>query len=178
MDSFLILFLNTLANKYAPLGSAVILLAKYLPYALVALVFLLILLPTKKISGHLRLMLGFAVISGFVARFLIKPFIAFFYERPRPPIVLSGINNLIKYDSVASFPSGHMLFFFAVALVIFLYNKKFGWIFFTGAALVGIARIFAGVHWPSDILGGAILGICMAYILVWGIKKMNFIQIK
>lgn len=62
-----------------------------------------------------------------------------------------------------SFPSGHATFFFALAMSVYLYHKRAGTVLFVCAALISIARVLAGVHYPIDILGGAVLGILVVY---------------
>jgi undecaprenyl-diphosphatase len=70
-----------------------------------------------------------------------------------------------------SFPSGHMTFFFALSMAIYMYNKKWGIWFMAASLIMGIARIIAGVHYPTDILGGAIIGIIVGYFVTRLIKK-------
>ena len=75
-------------------------------------------------------------------------------------------------------PSGHATFFFALAFAIFYFLKydkrnaaakrKWNWLFMGGAVIMGVARVFAGVHWPSDILAGAVIG----FLSVFLIKKI------
>jgi len=52
-----------------------------------------------------------------------------------------------------------------LATLVFLYNKKLGIIFYILAVLVGVGRVLALVHYPVDILGGAILGIICGFIV-------------
>ena len=48
-------------------------------------------------------------------------------------------------------------------------DKKRGWIYLAGAALIGLARVAAGVHWPSDILAGAIVGLISFLVVEWAL---------
>lgn len=63
-----------------------------------------------------------------------------------------------------SFPSGHATFYFALATVAWYESRPIGALFFAAALLMGVGRITAGVHWPSDVLAGAVLGIGTAYL--------------
>lgn len=98
-----------------------------------------------------------------LARGIITEAIRFFYHSPRPFEALS-FSALIS-ESGSSFPSGHAAFFFALAMTVFYYGRRLGWWFFSFALVVGFARIFAGVHWPLDILGGAGVGILSGFLV-------------
>lgn len=74
---------------------------------------------------------------------------------------------LIPHANSASFPSGHATFFFAIGTVLYMYNKKAGVVFLAGSALIGVARILAGLHWTSDIVGGALIGVASGVLIVW-----------
>ncbi len=71
-----------------------------------------------------------------------------------------------------SFPSGHATTAFGVATVIAIWAWKADtkWLslsVFAWAALVGISRIYRGVHWPSDVLAGCLMGIAAGAIVHW-----------
>ena len=110
-----------------------------------------------------------AAIAVVIARGVLVPLIHVFYDRVRPLLALSLSHNLIV-DSGASFPSGHTIIMFALATAIYFYDRRFGWFLFVLGALVGIGRVAGGVHYPTDILGGAILGIIVGW-LVYSISK-------
>ncbi|OGM08732.1 hypothetical protein A2Z67_00530 [Candidatus Woesebacteria bacterium RBG_13_36_22] len=74
-----------------------------------------------------------------------------------PPLTLT-----IPFDS--AFPSAHSTAAFGLAVAIFLHDKKIGFLYLLGALLVSLGRIFSNVHYPIDILGGAVLGAFMALI--------------
>jgi undecaprenyl-diphosphatase len=111
-----------------------------------------------------------SIFAAFVARFGVKSIILLFYNRPRPFMDLPLTHKLISVNPVEnfqSFPSGHTIFLFALSWVVYSFNKKLGIFFIVCSAIVGMARIFVGVHWPSDILGGAVLGIIVGIGINW-----------
>ena len=116
-------------------------------------------------QSYYKGMLVIAFGSAVASRFIFVTLIRYFYYNPRPFMTLSGVNQLIDHETVSSFPSGHAAFYFALATGVYLYNKKAGYIYFVLAGLIGFARIFAGIHWPVDILGGAILGIITTFLV-------------
>jgi len=103
-------------------------------------------------------------LSAILARGIVSEIIRFFYYRPRPPIVLS-IQPLIPVPGSPAFPSGHATVFFALAMALFFISRRWGIWFFVSAVIIGVARVFVGVHWPLDIVGGAVIGIVCALIL-------------
>ena len=105
--------------------------------------------------------------SALMARFLFVAILRYLLYSPRPFLVLENVNRLMNHELESSFPSGHATFYFSLAMGVYLYNKKAGWIYFSLAGLVGVARIFVSVHWPLDILAGAMLGIATAVLFKW-----------
>jgi len=86
------------------------------------------------------------------------------FPRPRPFLVLPAHVLLASPPHDASFPSDHAAVTSAVAVAL-LFGGETGWglAALAGAALIGLARIAAGVHYPSDILGGMLVGaLCAA----------------
>lgn len=87
------------------------------------------------------------------------------FPTPRP-YVINQIPALINNPpSDSAFPSAHTALAFTIATSIFLLNKKWGIITYIIAIAVGILRTLALVHYPIDILGGAILGSTLAIII-------------
>ena len=80
------------------------------------------------------------------------------------PFIVQGLTPLtLTVPSDAAFPSSHTAMAFALAITVWLHDRKVGWIYLIWALFVGIARILANVHYPIDIWGGAILGIITAF---------------
>ncbi|TSC84421.1 MAG: PA-phosphatase-like phosphoesterase [Parcubacteria group bacterium Gr01-1014_17] len=168
MDASLFHTLNNLAGQSPVFDAAIIFLAKYFPYAVV-LAFLALLFYSGYAKREKIRIFWVTMFSVAIARYGITELIRFFYYRPRP-FVAYEIQPLFAEHSW-SFPSGHAAFFFALATSLYFYNKKWSACFFLAAILISISRIIAGVHYPSDILGGAFVGIAIAYVVCRITKK-------
>lgn len=81
-------------------------------------------------------------------------------QRPRPGVTHDDVNFVDGYKvaDYRSFPSGHTTGAFAIATVLSGQYPEYAPYFYTYASLVGISRIYVGVHYPSDVLAGAALG--------------------
>lgn len=104
-----------------------------------------------------------ALICGLVASYLI----GLGFYRPRP--FLSGLGEaLMSHRPSASFPSNHALIFSAYAFtLLFLRHYRSGMAVFVAGLIVSVARIYLGVHYPGDILGGFLLGAVSAMASLW-----------
>jgi undecaprenyl-diphosphatase len=127
-------------------------------------VVMLIIKRTRKIG----IALAVALIVGYVISTVgVKLFIA----RERP---FNTYGAILDEDSLLigapwgrySFPSGHALSSFSAATVLFCYNRKFGTAAIVLAVLIAFSRLYLYVHFPTDVIGGAILGIVIALISV------------
>lgn len=159
LDIKIFYFFNNLAGQSRLFDAFVIFSAKYFQYFLI-LIFLVLLYFSKYLKQEKIRILWVAVVSAVIARLGVTEIIRFFYHRPRP-FVAHQVHQLLS-DNEWSFPSGHSAFFFAIAAAIFLYNRKWGIGFFLMAVLINISRVIAGIHYPSDILGGFIVGAAVA----------------
>lgn len=96
-------------------------------------------------------------------------FISLFWKRPRPFIshsdsILAPITHGMYATSV-SFPSAHTFFSFAIATSVYLYgHHRLGGFLYVVAFLVAIGRIGTGLHYPSDTIAGALIGIIAGLI--------------
>lgn len=85
-------------------------------------------------------------------------------KRPRPFQKLEDINNLIAVPDKFSFPSGHTACAFIFSVIISSFHNELALYLYTWSTLVGLGRVSLGVHYPSDVLAGAIIGTLCAYI--------------
>jgi undecaprenyl-diphosphatase len=86
--------------------------------------------------------------------------------RLRPPLVYPEPRPLVPTPHTGSFPSGHSATAFACATVIAWVSPRLAVPAFVLAALVAWSRVYVGVHWPLDVLGGAALGVLVAIALL------------
>lgn len=83
--------------------------------------------------------------------------------RTRPYEVIQGLTLLIERQTDLSFPSGHTAASFAVAVIIYReLPHRYGIAALILAVSIGFSRLYLGVHYPSDVIGGALSGILIA----------------
>jgi undecaprenyl-diphosphatase len=80
------------------------------------------------------------------------------FDRARPPDAGIGVEGLVATPLDPSFPSGHTLTAFAAAAAVSYFHPRLRVPLFALAALVGLSRIYLGVHFSLDVLAGAALG--------------------
>ncbi|HZX37302.1 MAG TPA: phosphatase PAP2 family protein [Streptomyces sp.] len=88
-----------------------------------------------------------------------------FVERPRPFKDHDGLEVLISGKNDFSFVSDHATIAMAIAAGLFIANRKFGLVGLGLAALEGFCRVYMGVHYPTDVIGGFALGTAVALLL-------------
>jgi undecaprenyl-diphosphatase len=116
--------------------------------------------PAGSVAGVLwaGLAAGLALVANVPVRALV--------ERPRPFIEHPGsLDLLMDHQANGSFASDHATFTMAVAVGVFLVNRRYGFVAMGLAVLEGFLRMFVGVHYPTDILGGFALGTAVTLLL-------------
>ena len=118
------------------------------------------------------LLVGFALIGSLVVNNIILKNL---FARIRPYEVIEGLKILIEKPGEFSFPSGHTGSSFAAGVMLFLAcPKKYGVPALVLAFLIGLSRLYVGVHYPTDVLGGMVTGTLIA-VCIWNVyqKKMK-----
>ena len=150
--------LDPFMTVYTKLGDAGLLF--------IALGLILLLFKSTRRAGFSALC---AMIIGLVVvNFTIKPLIA----RERPWLVIEGFVNLVEEHDPNSFPSGHTNAAFAFALALCMSAPK-RWMKITAvcmAVVMGLSRLYVGVHFPSDVLVGALVGSLCGLAGAWVVK--------
>lgn len=103
-----------------------------------------------------RWMVAEALISACIAMGFSAVLGHFFY-RDRP-FVTHAVLQLINHPANASFPSDHAIGAFVIATTIWLFRSKDGKLWLAIAALIALSRVWTGVHYPLDVLAGAVIG--------------------
>ncbi|MHB1688141.1 MAG: phosphatase PAP2 family protein [Ignavibacteriaceae bacterium] len=113
------------------------------------------------------------LVSDQVAAKIIKEI----FQRVRPCNALPDARTPLGCNGTFSFPSNHAVNNFAAAVFYYMLFPKLKWALFITAALIAISRVYVGVHYPSDILGGAIIGSAFGYLFgLAALKTDEYLQ--
>lgn len=108
-----------------------------------------------------------AALSAFALELLLYYLIKKNVRRPRPFRRLNGVQALIVPPDEFSFPSGHTGAAFLLAVVLTTALPALAPWVFAWATLVGLSRVYLGVHYPGDVLAGLALGVISAEAGIW-----------
>lgn len=129
----------------------------------------ILLIPKRTRYIGLAALLSLAV-NFLIANLILKPLVA----RIRPYEAIEGLKILIAAPHDYSFPSGHTSASFAVALVYLRkMPKPYGVCFVVLAALIAISRLYVGVHYPTDVLGGFLIGMISSWAVCRGMEYLS-----
>lgn len=170
MNDAIFYFFYNFAHKSAWVDGLIIFCATYLQYFVIFLAVIFLLThnevlstsnPIKEFVKKWKEILTIFFISG--AAWVVAKILKTLIQTERPFLALGDVQALFSETGYA-FPSGHATFFMALAVGLFFYHKKIGYVFMLFAIVIGITRIMGGVHFPVDILGGFALGALVAYL--------------
>jgi undecaprenyl-diphosphatase len=122
------------------------------------LVLALLFAPTRRAAVAAGLSAGLALALAQVVSHLVN--------RPRPFVAHPGaVHVLLQHASDSGFPSDHATAAFAIGAALFLRHRRWGLVTLVAAAVLAVGRVAVGVHYPSDVLAGAVLGSLAALAL-------------
>lgn len=133
--------------------------------------------------SSLGLAAGFVALANlfFVENHLLEgTVLSDIFNRSRPFEADHGVNLFFYRPTDPSFPSNLAAVVFGLAIAVWIKNRKVGWWLLGTAGLASFARVYVGVHYPGDILGGLIFGlfgVAIAYFLIkllWPVKRLLF----
>ena len=122
------------------------------------------------------LMVGTSLLGSLIFNnMLIKNIVA----RTRPYKMITELSILVPEPGEYSFPSGHTSSSFAAGMILYLMlPKKYGVPALILAILISLSRLYVGVHYPTDVLGGMIMGSIIAFAVyhIWNLLEKNRIE--
>jgi len=120
-------------------------------------------------TRRMGLTMGLALLIGFLTgNLLLKNVVA----RIRP-YDLADVPILVERLKDFSFPSGHTLCSFEGAAVVWLYHRRFGVVALVFAGVMAFSRLYLFVHYPTDVLAGAVMGVGIALLSYWLVHKLD-----
>ncbi len=134
----------------------------------ILLCIVLLILPKTRKSGVI--LMAALLVDLVVCNGILKPLA----HRIRPFDVKTGIELLVKRPTDYSFPSGHTAASFASVMALYLAGEKKLWVpALVLAILIAFSRLYLYVHYPTDVLGGLIVGLAAGTIGYWLVKKVE-----
>ena len=123
-------------------------------------------------TRRLGILCGIAMAIGLVVtNLVIKNWVA----RVRPYEVIPGLNCIVGLADDWSFPSGHTTNSLACGWVLFRKAPR-RWqrvCALVMAILISLSRLYVGIHYPTDVLGGVVIGICSAVLAMWLVPRLE-----
>ena len=110
----------------------------------------------------LAIILACGIIAGAVLTYPLK----FLIDRQRPYELFDSTRLLTPFENDPSFPSGHTEMSFLAATVVSRFHPHYSKYLYTFSFFVALSRIYVGVHFPIDVMGGAVIGIIIGKIIL------------
>jgi undecaprenyl-diphosphatase len=166
VDLTLYKYLNGLAYHHDGFEDLLRFFAQDAEYFFIGLLALLFLARGKWASRNARHGVIAAGLSAALA-LGIAHVISSLWDRPRPYVAHPTVSHLfVAASGDPSFPSDHATAAFAIAVSIMLRSRRIGLLVLAMAVVLAVARVAVGVHYPSDVIGGALIGTAAA-LLLW-----------
>ncbi|GGE36772.1 undecaprenyl-diphosphatase [Pullulanibacillus camelliae] len=158
-------FFNNMANHSTIVDDIMIFFTKYSPelYAAFLVVSWFLIRKSHLKERQTLVTAVFAIVFALIINMVIAHI--WFRHRPFTTLPAGSYHLLVSHDANASFPSDHAAMSWALASTIWFSQKRWlRWTITIIASIVTISRLYVGVHWPSDLLAGIIVGLIATFI--------------
>ena len=171
-DEKVFLWLNGIAGEFSVLDRVIRwAVSDYLIPVSLALGLILLWFSGSDRTSRQRQQIGvFVALSSMAISSLAVFIVNALYFRPRPFLDLD-VTLLFYQPTDSSFPANPIAATFGIAAGVWGVNRRAGTFFLLGAGFYALARVLAGVHYPSDVIAGALIGIVVA-LLVFKIRDL------
>ena len=171
-DEQVFLWINGLVGRFAPLDRVVEWIASdYLMPVSLALTLIGMWFMGRDRLERQRHQIGvFAALTAMGLSSLAVFIVNVFYFRDRP-FVDHDVALLFYQPTDSSFPSNVVAATFGIGAAVWVVNRRLGTAVLVGAAVLGVSRVYAGVHYPLDVLAGAAIGIVVAFLTL-GLREL------
>ncbi len=160
-------WINGLAGHSGLADKLMELAAKDLIFLAVPLVLALWFWPAGPTRRALNQRLAVAATLGAIIAIAFNAGASQLHSDVRPFVSDPSTKLLISHSADNGFPSDHTAFAFGVAGALVWWRRLLGLVAVLGAALVAFARVYVGVHWPTDVLAGAAIGLVAGAVAAW-----------
>lgn len=111
---------------------------------------------------RLAMVMTGGIIAGAIFTYPVK----YLIDRSRPYEQIESTRLLTPFENDPSFPSGHTEMSFLAATIVSKFHPQYGKYLYTFSVIVALSRIYVGVHFPLDVIGGAIIGIIIGKLML------------
>ncbi|SNS91343.1 Undecaprenyl-diphosphatase [Bacillus sp. OK838] len=162
---------NGWSGHFSYLDRGMIFITNSVPYVVIALMLFLWFIANKEKRAEKQYTAIYAVLSCLLG-LLINAILHLVYYHPRP-FVAHHVHQLIPHPADSSFVSDHSVLVFSIACTMVLRNDSWKYPTLVWAIIVGISRIFVGVHYPADVIGGALISYGVSIFVIQSSKKLE-----
>ena len=119
-----------------------------------------------------RILAALLVLTIIISDQLCSSLLKDLFNRIRPCRALGDVNLLVHCGSGKSFPSSHAVNNFAAAMLLGKHFKQYRTAYLIIALIISFSRIYVGVHYPFDVLAGAIIGVIIGILMAFVYEKL------
>lgn len=153
------------------LDTVMVTMSNSVPYVVVAIMLYLWFIGNKQQGIEKRYTALYAVFSSIIA-LSINAMMHLVYYHPRP-FAEHHVHQLVAHAADSSFVSDHTTLVFAIAWTLFIRNDGWKYPTLIWATIVGLSRIYVGVHYPADIIGSMLLSFITSSLVIYFSKKLE-----